>query len=156
MTLATGVSPSSGRDALILSHLPQVELLARRQHRRCPQVELDDLISAGTVGLIQAVDRYDSSRKLKLKTFAEHRIRGALLDYLRQLDPLPRNVRHFQKQRDAALADLSSGGETPTCEQVAQTLGVSTVKYIRLSLMITASETMAIEELPLAIQRLAG
>ena len=123
MTLAPGVSPSSGRDALILSHLPQVQLLARRQHRRCPHVELDDLISAGTVGLIQAVDRYDSSRNLKLKTFAEHRIRGALLDYLRQLDPLPRNVRHFQKQRDAALADLSSGGETPTCEQVAQTLG---------------------------------
>lgn len=87
MTPDINVIPAMDREVLILSHLPQVELLARRQHRRCPQVELDDLISAGTVGLIQAVDRYDSSRNLKLKTFAEHRIRGALMDYLRQLDP---------------------------------------------------------------------
>ena len=75
----------TNRDQIILDHLPQVELLARRLHRRCPQVELDDLISAGTVGLIQAVDRFDPSRNLKLKTLAEHRISGALLDYLRQV-----------------------------------------------------------------------
>jgi RNA polymerase sigma factor for flagellar operon FliA len=71
------------REELILSHMPQVKLLAQRLHRRCPQVELDDLISAGTIGLIQAVDRFDPARNLKLKTLAEHRISGALLDYLR-------------------------------------------------------------------------
>lgn len=75
---------ASCRESLILDPLPQVELLARRLHRRCPQVELDDLIQAGTIGLIQAVDRYDESRGCPLKTIAEHRIRGALLDYLRQ------------------------------------------------------------------------
>ena len=141
------------REALILSHLPQVDLLARRQHRRWPQIELDDLISDGTIGLIQAVDRYDPSRNLKLKTFAEHRIHGALMDYLRQLDPLPRTLREFQKKRDAATQHLS---EPATCEQAAQLLGLSTVKYVRLCLIVTASETISIGDAPLPIQRLAS
>lgn len=96
----------SHREALILDHMPQVELLARRLHRRCPQVEIDDLVSAGTVGVIQAVDRFDPTRNLKLKTLAEHRFSGATLDYLRHIDPLPRSVRRFQKQRDAVIAEL--------------------------------------------------
>lgn len=85
------VHTSQWREETILAHLPQVELLARRLHRRCPQVELEDLISEGTIGLIKAVDRFDPSRDLKVKAYAEHRIRGALLDYLRRIDPLPRN-----------------------------------------------------------------
>jgi RNA polymerase sigma factor for flagellar operon FliA len=144
---------TSEREALILSHLPQVELLARRQHRKWPQIELDDLISAGTIGLIQAVDRYDPSRNLKLKTFAEHRIRGALMDYLRQLDPLSRTLREFQKKRDGVLQRLSA---TPTCEQAAQLLGLSNSRYVRLCLIVSASETISIEDAPLRIQRLAS
>ena len=97
--MSTTTTPTIARDAMILAHLSQVELLARRLHRRCPQVELDDLIQAGTIGLIQAIDKFDPSRNLKVKTLAEHRIRGAMLDYLRQIDPLPRSVRQFQKRR---------------------------------------------------------
>lgn len=147
---------SSHREELILAHIPQVELLARRLHRRCPQAELDDLISVGTLGLIQAVDRFDPSRNMKLKTLADHRIRGAMLDYLRQIDPLPRSVRRFQKQRDAVMAELANAGEIPTSQQVAESLGIPVRKYVRLSLMVTASETISIETLPFAIQRLAG
>lgn len=142
------VAPSGDRDSIILSHLPQVELLARRLHRRCPQVDLEDLISAGTVGLIQAVDRFDPSRNLKLKTLAEHRISGALLDYLRQIDPLPRAVRKFQKLRDAAIMALSRTGEIPSVDEVAEVLGVSPEQYARLSSIITASEVSSIEESP--------
>jgi RNA polymerase sigma factor FliA len=145
----------SHREQLILAHMPQVELLARRLHRRCPQVELDDLISVGTVGLIQAVDRFDPSRNLKLKTLAEHRINGALLDYLRVIDPLPRTVRRFQKQRDALIAEFSSTGNTPSADQIAPTLGLSLQRYIRLSLMIIASDLISIEEPSLA-RRLTG
>ena len=77
------------REYLILSHLPQVRSIAVRAIQRCPPAgTLDDLVSAGTVGLIQAVDRYDPERRVQLKTLAEHRIRGAILDYLRSLDPL--------------------------------------------------------------------
>jgi RNA polymerase sigma factor (sigma-70 family) len=103
----------SNREELILSHMPQVRLLARRLHRRCPQVELDDLISTGTIGLIRAIDRFDPNRNLKLKTLAEHRIRGAMLDYLRHIDPLPRSVRRFQKQRDLLIAQFLTAGEVP-------------------------------------------
>ena len=84
------------RDQSILDQLPQVRLLARRLHRRCPSsVLLEDLVSAGVTGLIQAADRYDRHRNIKFKTLAEHRIRGAMLDYLRTLDPLSRSVRRF-------------------------------------------------------------
>ena len=137
---------TSHREGLILAHMPQVELLAGRLHRRCPRLELDDLISAGTIGLIQAVDRFDPSRNLKLKTLADHRIRGAMLDYLRQIDPLPRNARRFQKQRDAVMAEFAKVGEIPTCEQIAHALGVSMRRFVRLSVMITASETISIAE----------
>jgi RNA polymerase sigma factor FliA len=132
------------RESMILEGMPQVEILARRLHRRCPQVELDDLISAGTIGLIQAVDRFDPTRNLKLKTLAEHRIRGALLDYLRSIDPLPRSVRAFQKRRDAVVA--SFGCEPPAAEEVAKMLGVSPAKYLQFTCMILASEPVPLTE----------
>jgi RNA polymerase sigma factor FliA len=132
---------------MILDHLPQVELLARRLHRRCPQVELDDLISAGTVGLIQAVDRFDPSMNLKLKTLAEHRINGALLDYLRKVDPLPRTVRHFQKRRDSILAGYAEG-DRPAQSQIAEMLGITEPKFVQLSRAITASEVIRFDDMP--------
>lgn len=132
------------REQLILAHMPQVRLLAQRMHLRCPQVELDDLISAGTIGLIQATDRYDESRGCLLKTLAEHRIRGAMLDYLRQVDPLPRKVRQFQKHRDALIAELAVAGEAPSHEQLARTLGVTERKYLEMSRMILASEPVSL------------
>jgi RNA polymerase sigma factor FliA len=136
---------TSLREELIVSHLPQVELLARRLHRRCPQVELEDLISAGTIGLIQAVDRFDPKRNLKLKTLAEHRISGAMLDYLRRIDPLSRDVRRFQKQRDAIIADLLAAGEFSHV-RVAQMLGVSLQKYVTLSRAIAAAEPVSVHD----------
>lgn len=125
------------RDELILSHLPQVHYLARRLHLRCPQVELDDLIQAGTIGLIQAVDRFDPSRGVLLKTLADHRIRGALLDYLRQIDPLPRNIRAFQKRRSA----LIQAQPTLTPQELAAQLQVPLKRYIRLTIAIEAAKT---------------
>lgn len=89
------------REQLILQHLPLVRLLARRSHIRCHrQVEFDDLFQAGVLGLIQAVDRFQPERQCLLKTLADHRIRGAILDYLRQLDPLPRSIRRFVRRRE--------------------------------------------------------
>ena len=143
------------REELVLSHMPQVKLLAQRLHRRCPHVELDDLISAGTIGLIQAVDRFDPARNLMLKTLAEHRISGALLDYLRHIDPLPRSVRRFQKQRDGIIAQMSAGGEVLCHARVAQMLGVSLKKYVTLSRMIVAAEPVSAHEFTIA-WKLAG
>ncbi len=84
---SSGETGADERERLILEHLPQVRLIARRIHGRLPEnVSLEDLVSAGIVGLIAAIDGYDPTHQVKLKTYAEHKIRGAILDALRGLD----------------------------------------------------------------------
>ena len=98
---------AEAREQLILEHLPQVKLIARRIHERLPvSVSLDDLISTGVIGLIAAIDRYDEAHEVKLKTYAEYKIRGAILDSLRGLDWAPRQQRKRSKQIEAAIAAL--------------------------------------------------
>src|ERR1041384_6563720 len=95
------------RERLILEHLPQVRLIARRIQERLPEnISLDDLISTGIVGLISAIDHFDPSHNVKLKTYAEYKIRGAILDSLRGLDWAPRQQRKKSKQIEAAVAEL--------------------------------------------------
>src|SRR3954468_1301787 len=93
------------REQVILDHLPQVRLIARRIHERLPgHINIDDLISAGTLGLISAVDNFDSSQNVLLKTYAEYRIRGAILDSLRGMDFAPRQKRRQARQIEAAIS----------------------------------------------------
>jgi RNA polymerase sigma factor for flagellar operon FliA len=147
---SVAVSTALDREQLILSHLPQVRLLATRLHQRCPkQVELCDLESAGVLGLINAVDRFQPERGYKLKTFAEHRIRGAMLDYLRKLDPLPRAVRRFVRRRDEASASFErQWGRAPEPAELAQALGLSIDRYRRLECTARAAQTVSLETLP--------
>src|ERR1700754_2377210 len=96
---------NSERERLILEHMPQVRLIARRIQERLPEnIALDDLVSTGVIGLIAAIDNYDPSQNVKLKTYAEYKIRGAILDSLRGLDWAPRQKRRQAKQIDAAIA----------------------------------------------------
>src|SRR6266550_3854035 len=93
------------REELILEHLPQVRLIARRIQERLPEsVSLDDLVSTGVIGLISAIDHFDPTHNVKLKTYAEYKIRGAILDSLRGLDWAPRQKRRMAKQIEAAIA----------------------------------------------------
>lgn len=119
------------REQLILEHLQQVKLIARRIHERLPvSVSLDDLISTGVVGLIAAIDRYDASHDVKLKTYAEYKIRGAILDSLRGLDWAPRQQRKRAKQIEAAIAALEQKYQrTPAEEEIAAYLGLSIPQY---------------------------
>jgi RNA polymerase sigma factor for flagellar operon FliA len=119
------------REQLIIDHLPQVKLIARRIHERLPvSVSLDDLISTGVLGLIAAIDRYDSSHDVKLKTYAEYKIRGAILDSLRGLDWAPRQQRKRSKQIEAAIAALEQEHHrTPVEEEIAAYLGLSVSDY---------------------------
>ncbi len=135
------------REQAILSHMPQVRLLAFRAHQRCPsEVELDDLVSAGTLGLIQAMDRFEPGRGLKLNTFAEHRIRGAILDYLRALDPMPRAARFFQRQREEAKSRLESRLDRPPSEtETVAELGCSLKRYRELSLVVRAASIVSLD-----------
>jgi RNA polymerase sigma factor (sigma-70 family) len=83
----------TARDATILGLERQVKFLARRQKNLTPAAELEDLLASAWVGAIQAVDSFDPARKVTLAVFANHRIRGAMLDFLRELDPLSRDHR---------------------------------------------------------------
>jgi len=123
--------PAEERERLILEHLSQVRLIARRIHERLPEsVSLDDLISTGIVGLISAIDRFDSSHNVKLKTYAEYKIRGAILDSLRGLDWAPRQQRKRSKQIEAAISFAEQRlHRTPSEEEIAQQLGLEITEY---------------------------
>src|SRR5579863_6256149 len=121
----------SERERLILEHLPQVRLIARRIHDRLPEsVSLEDLISTGVVGLIAAIDRFDPSQNVKLKTYAEYKIRGAILDSLRGLDWAPRQQRKRAKQIEAAICAAEQRlHRSPTEEEIAAELGQTIEEY---------------------------
>src|SRR4051794_29135258 len=112
------------REQLILEHLPQVRLIARRIHERLPEgISLQDLISTGTLGLIAAIDRFDSSHNVKLKTYAEYKIRGAILDSLRGLDWAPRQQRKRTKLIEAAICAIEQRiHRSPTEDEIAAEL----------------------------------
>jgi RNA polymerase sigma factor for flagellar operon FliA len=119
------------RERLILEHLPQVRLIARRIHDRLPDsVSLDDLISTGVVGLISAIDNFDPTLNVKLKTYAEYKIRGAILDSLRGLDWAPRQKRRMAKQIESAVAIAEQKlHRSPTEEEIAAQLDLSLDEY---------------------------
>jgi RNA polymerase sigma factor for flagellar operon FliA len=119
------------RERLILEHLPQVRLIARRIHERLPDsVNLDDLISTGTIGLIAAIDRFDPNHNVKLKTYAEYKIRGAILDSLRGLDWAPRQQRKRSKQIEAAISAAEQMlHRAPTEDEIAHQLGLRLEEY---------------------------
>jgi RNA polymerase sigma factor for flagellar operon FliA len=119
------------RERLILEHLPQVRLIARRIHDRLPErVNLDDLISVGTIGLIAAIDRFDPRHNVKLKTFAEYKIRGAILDNLRSMDWAPRQPRRRSKKVEAAISAVEQRlHRAPTEDEIALQLELSLEEY---------------------------
>jgi RNA polymerase sigma factor for flagellar operon FliA len=119
------------RERLILEHLPQVRLIARRIHERLPEsVNLDDLISTGTLGLIAAIDRFDPRHNVKLKTYAEYKIRGAILDSLRGLDWAPRQQRKRSKMIEAAISVTEQRlHRAPSEDEIATQLQVTLEEY---------------------------
>ena len=119
------------RQRLILENLPQVRLIARRIQGRLPEnVSLEDLVSTGVLGLIAAIDNFDPSHNVKLKTYAEYKIRGAILDSLRSLDWAPRQKRKRAKQIEAAIAIAEQHLQrSPTEEEIAAQLEIPLEEY---------------------------
>ena len=119
------------RERLILQHLPQVRLIARRIQERLPEnISLEDLISTGVIGLIAAIDNFDPSHNVKLKTYAEYKIRGAILDSLRGLDWAPRQKRRQAKRIEAAIAAAEQRlKRAPDEQEIAQELEISLEEY---------------------------
>ena len=128
------MSPSARlarRDRVVLEHLPLVKAIAVRVHENLPvHVDLDDLVHAGILGLFDAASKYDPDKQVVFSSYAKHRIKGAILDSLRQLDWASRDMRRRHKQVEAATRDLSSTLQrAPTEAEIADKLGMDVDRW---------------------------
>ena len=121
-------------EELLREHLPMVRFLALRIRERLPlQVEMEDLISAGIVGLMDALQKFDSKKKVQFRTYAQFRVRGAMLDSLRALDWGPRDLRRKGRAVEEAIRSLSTKlGKAPTENEVAKEMGLGLNAYQKL------------------------
>jgi len=119
------------RDRVVLEHLPLVKAIAVRVHENLPvHVDLDDLVHAGILGLFDAANKYNPEKQVVFSSYAKHRIKGAILDSLRQLDWASRDMRRRHKQVEAATRDLSSTLQrAPTEAEVAAKLGLDVDRW---------------------------
>ncbi len=119
------------REKLITEYAGLIKFIAQKIAARLPSnIELDDLISSGVIGLMDAIDKYDSSRDNKFKTYAEFRIRGAILDELRSQDWVPRSVREKAKVLERAYSKIEQlKGRQASDEEVCVELGLTTEQY---------------------------
>jgi RNA polymerase sigma factor for flagellar operon FliA len=119
------------RNELVMRELPQVYYIAARIRERLPEhVEMEDLVHAGIIGLIEACRSYDSSKNAQLSTFAKFRIRGSILDSLRKLDWGSRELRKQGRAISSSVGKLASTlGRQPLQEEIAADLNMSLIKY---------------------------
>jgi len=124
------------RDRVVLENLSLVKAIAIRVHESLPvHVDLDDLVHAGVLGLFDAASKYNPDKKVVFQSYAKHRVKGAILDSLRQLDWASRDLRKRQKQLDAVTHELMSRlGRTPTEAEIAETLGLGLDRWRRVAL----------------------
>ena len=122
------------QERVLLEHLPVVRFLARRIHERLPQhVDIEDLVSAGVVGLMDAFAKFDPAKKVQFRSYAQFRIRGAILDSLRTLDWSPRELRRKGRAVEEAIRLLTARlGRAPSESEVAAEMGLDLEGYQQL------------------------
>ncbi len=137
------------RDQLIMDYAPLIRFVAQRIAARLPSnIDIDDLISAGVIGLMDAIEKYDPSRDNKFKTYAEFRIRGAILDELRSQDWVPRSVRDKAKKIEKTYAELEQKlGRAVTDEELSNALGIQLDEYYDMVSKVKAVTLLSIDEL---------
>lgn len=125
------VSSASGREAAIKQYAPLVKYVVGRLAIGLPAIlDYEDILSYGTIGLIEAFDRYDDSKGVKFETYAISRIRGSIIDALRSLDRLPRSVRQKAKKLEQIHTSyLLEHGREPTDDEVATAMGLTPEQY---------------------------
>src|SRR5438128_5934819 len=131
-TPQNAAAPSlEARDALVLEHLPLAKAIAVRVYENLPvHVDLDDLVHAGILGLFDAATKFDPDKQVVFSSYAKHRIKGAILDSLRQLDWASRDLRRRHKQLEAATRELATSLQrTPTEAEIAAKLGVDVERW---------------------------
>jgi RNA polymerase sigma factor for flagellar operon FliA len=124
----------AGREQLMLEHMSAVRWIARRIHERLPQhVDIEDLVSAGTLGLLDAFRKFDPGKKVQFRSYAQFRIRGAILDSLRTLDWSPRDLRRKGRAVEEAIRRLTAQyGRAPSEPEVAREMHLELEDYQQL------------------------
>jgi RNA polymerase sigma factor for flagellar operon FliA len=127
--------PKTGpREDLILEYAPLVKYIVDRMALRFPpNISKEELVSAGIIGLLDALDKFDSEMGIKFQTYAEHRIRGAILDELRKMDWIPRSVRKdIHRLEDAITAVKLRVGRDPEDSEITQEMGINIDSYHKI------------------------
>lgn len=137
------------RNRMVEEYLPLAKYVAGRIAGRLPShVEFDDLLNAGVIGLIDAIDKFDPTRKIQFKTYAEFRIKGAILDELRALDWVPRSTRQKASRIERAFSELEQQlGHAASDHEVVEYLGVSFDVYHQLLMEARGISLVSLDEL---------
>jgi len=144
-------SPSTAvRDRIVLDHLSLVKAIAVRVHENLPvHVELDDLVHAGVLGLFDAAIKYNPTKKVVFHSYAKYRIKGAILDSLRQMDWASRDLRKRHKQVESITRELSERLErTPTEAELAEKMGVNVDRWRRMAVELRTVGLMSASTRP--------
>ena len=144
-----GVVNNSKRDKFIMDYLPLVKYVVGKFMMYLPShIDQEDLFESGILGLIEAAERFDDSKNVKFKTYAFHRIRGAVLDYLRLQDWVPRSVR----EKDNLIKDAYNTLEqelnrTPHTEEIAEAMGISCSDLDKMLVDINMCSMLYLEDI---------
>jgi RNA polymerase sigma factor for flagellar operon FliA len=149
MRMSAQATRLESRDELVMQNVALVKSLAQRLAQRLPsQVQVEDLVSAGVLGLIEAAGRYKSSLGVPFQAFARRRIHGAMLDALRDLDWAPRSLRRLRRDVDSAVAsERARLGREPEEQEIASALGMTVAQYERALEQLRTLELAAAREL---------
>jgi len=136
--------PGSSRDSMMLEYFSLVKIVAKKMTTRLPaSVDYDDLVSAGLIGLMQALERFKPEKGFKFKTYAEFRIRGAMIDELRSQDWCPKGMRQKAKQFERICEKIrQKKGRKATDKELCQALHITKVKYEQLVRDVNTLEQM--------------
>jgi len=137
------------RDYFVMKYSPLVKYVAGKVSMGMPQsIEFDDLVSYGTFGLIDAINKYDPDRGIKFKTYAMTRIRGAIFDELRSIDWIPRSIRQQAKKIEQAIAELENKlGRTVEDEEIARELGISSDEFQNVLSTVSGTSMLSLNDI---------
>ena len=137
------------RDKFIRQYMPLVKYVAGKVATGLPaSVEFDDLVGYGQFGLLDAINKYDTSKNVKFKTYAVTRIRGAIFDELRQIDWVPRSVRQKSREIEDAIVALESKlGRTASDSEIASSLNMSENEYHRTIMKVSGTSVLSLNDI---------
>ena len=143
---------TENREEVIIRYSPMIKYVANRIAMRLPpHIEVDDLISVGVLGLMDAISKYDSSRGAKFKTYAEFRVRGAILDELRALDWVPRSIRQKASAVEKVVRSLEAKlRRLPEDDEVAKEMDMSLDQFYRTIDETKSVPVFSLEDLGIA------